>query len=149
MPQILFGRWLLIMGGGFFMLSMAACARNTTGKDAATTQTIPASLMFEKKDNGKSIVLKPGEEFEIHLKGVPTAGYSWKIMDMDKSKIQMLKEEAQSMTPPGMVGGSSMFVWRFRATDAGESSLILKYFRPWEGVGQSLETFTLQVKTAK
>jgi len=108
-----------------------------------------AARVFMKSDSGKIVSLKQGEEFEIHLRGVPTAGYLWEIMDIDKKMVELLSKEQRSLTPTGMVGGFSLFTWRFRVIAPGESRLVLKYFRPWEGAKNALETYTLYLNISK
>lgn len=138
-----------ILSWGFLLaIAAPACAKNTPPKDAATTPTA-AIRTFEKSDNGKDVLLKIGEEFEIQLKGVPTAGYTWKIMEMDKKQLKVLSEGRKSLTPAGMVGGSSLFVWRLSARSAGTSRLVLKNFRSWEGADKAVETFTLKICVEK
>ena len=138
----------LLMLMALFAASFIGCAQTPSPKDSPATATA-ALRTFEKGDNSKAVILKIGEEFKIQLKGVPTAGYMWKIMDMNKTQLKMLSEEVKSLTPPGMVGGSSMFIWRFSAQTAGESRLVLKNFRSWEGADKAAETFTLKITVKK
>ena len=44
-----------------------------------------------------------------------------------------------------LVGAPGVEIYRFEATEAGETSLILVYQRPWEEDVEPLETFTIQV----
>jgi poly(3-hydroxybutyrate) depolymerase/predicted secreted protein len=108
-----------------------------------------AAIVFMKSDSGKTVSLTQGEEFEIHLRGVPTAGYLWEIIDMDKKRVEILRKEESSLTPPGMAGGFALFTWRFRVIAPGECRLVLKYFRPWEGAKNALDTYTLHLNISK
>ena len=109
----------------------------------------PAELIFYKQDSGKKIALRTGDIFQVQLKGVPTAGYKWEIKDLDLTKLKMADEGVKSLTPPRMVGGSSLFLWRFQAAAPGDCLLVIKYFRPWEGPDKALDTFTLDLAIAR
>jgi predicted secreted protein len=68
---------------------------------------------------------------------------------MDKKRVEILRKEESSLTPPGMAGGFALFTWRFRVIAPGECRLVLKYFRPWEGAKNALDTFALQLNISK
>ena len=103
-------------------------------------------LTYSQEDSGKKIALRPGGFFQVQLKGVPTAGYKWEIMDLDQTKIKIADQGVKSLTPPRNVGGRSLFTWRFQAEAPGDCRLMIKYFRPWEGADKALETFTLDLE---
>jgi len=96
-------------------------------------------------ESGKTISLGEGDLFRVELKGVPTAGYSWKIMEMDRSVLEIAGRDSKSLTPGNMVGGSALFTWNFRASGPGETVLEMKHFRPWEGPEKATDTFRIKV----
>jgi len=139
----------LFWGLTLLAASASACAQKSPLKDDAPATPTAAIRTFEKTDDGKSVRLKIGEEFQIQLKGVPTAGYTWKIMEMDTARLRLISEDQKSLTPVGMVGGSSLFIWRLSPQTAGKSRLVLKNFRSWEGADKAVETFTLIIHAEK
>jgi len=103
-------------------------------------------IVLKESDSGRSISLKKGEKFKFNLKGVPTAGYQWKVEEQDKAKLKLVNSESRSLAKPGMVGGSSLFTWEFETLAQGECSLVLKHYRPWEGPEKASDSFSLYLK---
>jgi predicted esterase/predicted secreted protein len=103
------------------------------------------NLILDESCDGKTVFLAAGETFSLGLKGVPTAGYVWKIVEIDDKMINKLDEGQKSLAKPGLVGGSAQFFWRFQAIGKGKTRLILKYFRPWEGAEKASKTLTVDL----
>jgi predicted secreted protein len=81
------------------------------------------------------ISASPDKEFEIVLEGIPTAGYSWKLIrPLDKDGVvQELGHELQRST--SLVGGSAHEHFRFRAlADEADGEVQLRFrYRPSMG----------------
>lgn len=103
-------------------------------------------LNLNETYDAKTITLKTGETFSVSLKGVPTAGYLWKIAEIDETMLKKLDEGKETLTKPGLAGGASLFTWRFQTLGKGKCRLVLKHFRPWEGPEKASNTFSLKVE---
>lgn len=99
-------------------------------------------------DNGRAVVMEPGQDLVISLASNPTTGYRWEVLDVDEA---ILRQEAEAefvapdtgQTPVAGAGGTETF--RFRAEGSGETELELVYRRPWEEGVEPLETFSVRV----
>lgn len=101
---------------------------------------------LDETSDGKNITLETGENFSLSLKGVPTAGYVWKITEIDETMLKKLDQGEETLTKPGLVGGAARFSWRFQALGKGITRLTLKHYRPWEGPEKASKTFSLEVQ---
>ncbi len=117
-----------------------------TKKPSTQREIAMKQLTFDKSDNGKTVSLKSGDQFYLKLKGVPTAGYNWSIIEQDKTTVKMIKREIKSLAGPKMVGGAAIYTWQFDTLAPGDTQLVLKNYRPWEGPEKAVETFTLHIK---
>lgn len=105
----------------------------------------PDKMLFRREDSGSSVDLKPGQSFVVKLKGVPTGGYAWKIMEMDESLLNVEKLSEKDLAETGQVGGSTIFSWKFTADKPGKTRLLMKHIRPWEKEHKDAWTFELNI----
>jgi inhibitor of cysteine peptidase len=91
------------------------------------------------------ISVSQGQEFEIVLEGIPTAGFSWVLVHpLEVAEvIQELGHEWQPST--SLVGGPAREHFRFRALAEGEVKLRFQYRRPWEDKAREERTFAVRV----
>ena len=87
-----------------------------------------------KKNNANKIIIENGEEFEIKLKSNPSTGYRWKIgEDSDTSNIRLLDiEEIREKTEFVKIGAPINEIWKFKAINKGNSTIVFYYLRDWE-----------------
>jgi predicted secreted protein len=78
-------------------------------------------------------VVAEGEDFDVVVEGVPTAGYLWHLVEppADNPTVTLLGESWEPARAK-RVGGSAGHRFSFRAVRAGEVALVLRYRRPWE-----------------
>ena len=88
--------------------------------------------------------LSVGEISTVTLKGNPTTGYSWQYTIEDSSIIKLDKES--SVPDSAAMGAGSTFTWDFKALKAGETKIIFKYYRPWEGEATAEQTIEYTIK---
>lgn len=99
-------------------------------------------------DNGATISLKAGESVSISLESNPTTGYSWQVVAIDESLLEMVGEpEYQSDRKGGplIVGAGGTERFTFKALSPGEATLTLGYARPWEADVPPIETFSIYI----
>ncbi|MBN1902240.1 protease inhibitor I42 family protein, partial [Candidatus Sumerlaeota bacterium] len=119
---------------------------NSQNKSESTNMESKDKFNLDATFDGQKITLQRGETFSLGLKGVPTAGYLWKIVEIDDKTLKILEEGQKILTKPKLVGGSSLFFWRFQSLQKGETRLVLKHFRPWEGADNAHKTFSLIIE---
>lgn len=91
----------------------------------------------------ETIHVKVGQEFSVPLKTIATAGYIWKIESMPDGLriVETKNEKPEGETRPG---DPTTQVFRLRASQTGEHTLIFVLSRPWES--QARETRKVVVK---
>jgi inhibitor of cysteine peptidase len=91
----------------------------------------------------------PGQEFEIVLEGIPTAGFSWMLVHPLEAAgvIQELGHEWQPST--SLAGGPAQEHFRFRALAEGEVELRFQYRRRWEDKAREARTFAVRVMSKR
>lgn len=82
-----------------------------------------------------------GEEFTITVEAVSTAGYRW-AEEHDPTMVELVSAESRPKGP--QVGGATIQEFRLRAVAPGETTVLLRYKRPWET--EARETLTYQVQ---
>ncbi|MEE4311080.1 MAG: protease inhibitor I42 family protein [candidate division KSB1 bacterium] len=104
-------------------------------------------IRLKEKDNGSRIKVSKAEVFELALEGHPTAGYWWHIVSMDSAIVQEVSE--QKYEPESKrLGSPGKQVFKFIATDPGETQITLHYNRPWEKDTAPLDTYQIVVKVS-
>jgi predicted secreted protein len=79
------------------------------------------------------ILVTVGQEFEIRLPGNPSTGFTWAIEHLPRFLGQSGKEEyLPDRTAGSRIGAGGTYIWRFRASAAGEDEVRFMYRRPWE-----------------
>lgn len=71
-----------------------------------------------------------GDEFEVELEGVPTAGFRWEASPPEPACVRLLGDEVEAAR--GRAGGPAVQRFRFEALASGEAELRFAYRRPWE-----------------
>ncbi len=101
-------------------------------------------MRYDESANGRQINLKNGEEFEIALPEVRTAGYQWKMQNDPPAQSQLMEEKTE--TDPARTDGAGTHHWRFRASAEGDAELEIHYGRPWQSSEGPSKTFKLKVR---
>ncbi|HEX6291659.1 MAG TPA: protease inhibitor I42 family protein [Herpetosiphonaceae bacterium] len=84
------------------------------------------------RDPAQPVDVALGQVFTIRLESNPSTGYQWQLAQpVDESIVKLEGSEYQ---PPATVlpGAGGTEAWTFRAVGQGETSIALKYIRPWE-----------------
>ena len=92
-------------------------------------------VLLDMNSNGKRIELKVGDEIEIELKAVGSAGYAWYFDKLDRNFFDLMGEERKVAAPEegNVVGAPVLMVWKLKARKPGTSFIRMLYYRQWEG----------------
>jgi inhibitor of cysteine peptidase len=122
----------------FFVLSIAAVLLSA-GCDLKTAK-------YTETDSGKTIEASVSQQFTITLRGNETTGYVWQMAKGTNSKIVKKISDKYTADNTGLVGSGGDHVWTFKAVAAGETTITLNYFRPWEKPVVPTKTLKYKIK---
>ena len=99
---------------------------------------------FTEKDNGRTINLGIDDPFEIELTGNPSTGYIWEPVSYD---TLLVKQVGEAGLEPGSddIGSGGKYTFRFQTVAAGQTTLVLIYYRKFEENKPPAKTFELKV----
>lgn len=100
---------------------------------------------LDAADDGAVIEMKVGERVSLELEGNPTTGYSWQVIATDPAVLAPAGEpDYESSSDASGAGGT--FTFRFDAVGAGETEVVLQYFRSWEEPTDTAGRFAFTVR---
>ena len=83
-------------------------------------------------DPATPVTVRKGRAFALALPSNPTTGYLWQPAEsVDDSVIKFVGNEYRG-DYPGLIGAGGREIWTFKAVGIGETTIGLKYVRPWE-----------------
>jgi inhibitor of cysteine peptidase len=99
------------------------------------------TLLLDDSDVNSHICLYVGDTLTLKLSSNPSTGYSWGKPD-NLLHFRLIASKAQHGSSTNLgAHGFQLFTWH--ATEPGESSLALNYFRPFEKNSPPMKTFHL------
>jgi predicted secreted protein len=113
-----------------------------------TPVTPPIELT--EKDNGSVITVEAGNIITIKLRGNPSTGYSWKLVDEYGESLELIGVDYESDPHAGgMVGTPGTYIYRFKALASGATTLKMVYARPWDEHSAPAGQFTVFVNVSE
>lgn len=109
----------------------------------AVTTLANESMRLVESDSGKTVEIYVGEELDVILAAMPTAGYVWEIEKLDSAVLKHHKTEHLFKDKP--IGAQSMETLGFQAIGVGKSELKLIFHRPFEKNTPPSKTFEIIV----
>ena len=110
------------------------------------TATMTDATILTENDNGATVTVKPGAEFEAVVATNPSTGFSWVwpgggdastvIQPVGTPRFDRDVEDAIR------TGAGGTETWRFRAVKPGRETVRLEYRRSWETASPPERTFT-------
>jgi inhibitor of cysteine peptidase len=89
--------------------------------------------------------VKTGKMFTLTLESNPSTGYSWEIAQpLDETKVALV-ESIYNAPKTDRVGAAGVELWVFKAVGTGETTISMKYVRPWEKDTAPAEAATFAV----
>ena len=111
----------------------------------AQTDSSAGPLELGHDANGGSETIVRGQELRILLKENPTTGYTWHVVRQDSALLEMVKKDF--LAPGGtMAGAPGKALFVFKAIAAGETELVLGYYRSWEGSDTAVDHFRIRLR---
>jgi inhibitor of cysteine peptidase len=98
------------------------------------------TLLLDDSDDNSHICLYVGDTLTIKLASNPSTGYSWGKPEV--SHLQMISSDSKEGSS-GRAGEPGFQTFSFKATEEGESTFTLSYFRPFEKDTPPVKTFLL------
>src|SRR5690242_5423754 len=79
---------------------------------------------YTEADNGSTVSLSPGEEFEVRLAENASTGHQWHLVGIDPNIVEVARDEPipPATAAPGAIGAH---VWTVRARAHGQFALML------------------------
>ncbi len=92
-------------------------------------------------DNGKTVELRVGDTFALHLYENAATGYRWSFDDLDRKVVTALEEAYVRRSEA--VGSGGHMQWTLAAGASGTTQIKLKRWRQWEGDASIQERFAV------
>lgn len=78
------------------------------------------------------IEVATGKQFTLTVESNPSTGYQWQLASpVDEKKVKFLRSMFNAPNTD-RVGAAGVELWIFEAVGAGDTTISLKYVRPWE-----------------
>lgn len=135
LPEALRTPIAIMRGTGFFVVASA---------ETTLTVALPQFVTVGSQDDGGTVELGVGDTLEVVLDGNPTTGFLWDVLGGLDGALGSLGEPG-FVADSGLIGAGGVFILRFSALAAGETTLELGYRRPFETGVDPVETFSLTV----
>lgn len=130
-------RLLTVVPALVLLLALAACGGGDGGG---------GDIELTEADSGSTIEASVGDEIAISLAGNPTTGYTWNTLQPKNADI-LAFEGSDYEAESDAVGSGGTEELTYKAVAAGEATIELGYFRPWESAPPA-QTFTVNVRVS-
>lgn len=139
---------LVFAGATFCAYKLGQKQVQPTPQPTPTPRIAPSPISGERveisaTDNDSRVTLGVGQTLVLSLESNLTTGYGWEIAEIDED---VLKQTYYEYKPdqPTLIGSGGQDVWNFRAEAEGNTTLLLRYRRPWEEK-EPIQTFRVEV----
>jgi predicted secreted protein len=135
-------RLVLILGFSMVVsASSVVLSQHREGRGRIETEC--RIVCVTQEDNGSTIELEPGDFVHLLLVTNTSTGFAWHIEQLDD---QVFRSLCHASIPQGpLMGAPSDLKWFFDAVGPGETDLVLKYYRIWDGSASAIDTFLMHV----
>ena len=113
---------------------------------AGSTAFGSTAITVTPADSGKTITVRRGEIVRVELPSHGGTGFLWQADPFDRAHLELLTTESGNEHPNKMSGETVISLWDFKAIQAGETTLTMRLYRPWEGKEKAAETFSVIIK---
>jgi predicted secreted protein len=107
-------------------------------------EVIPPTFLNESANN-TTINATTGEFLVVTLKGNPTTGYTWEVIEPLEDMVLQQIGGIVDVPESDLTGAPSMQIATFEVVGAGNATIKMVYHRPWETDVEPLDTFTVNV----
>lgn len=95
------------------------------------------------EDHGKTIEAHVGTLLSVKLNESPTTGYVWS--NKTPGDVLALQNTDFSSLTSGTLGGTGMRTLQFMVKKPGNTLLLLKQMREWEGDSSAIKEFSVSI----
>ncbi|OPY75159.1 MAG: Chagasin family peptidase inhibitor I42 [Syntrophorhabdus sp. PtaU1.Bin050] len=88
--------------------------------------------VYQDTDPTRPLAVSEGAKFVIVIASNRTTGFSWQIAQPINQKVVKLVGTEYVPSRSDLDGAGGKEVWTFTAVAAGQTTISLKYIRPWE-----------------
>lgn len=136
----------IISSSLIFSCSNAAINQNLNNPMAPTSS--PSAMFVDGKIQSSDIEVTADDEFVLVLDGNATTGYQWVIDNYNKEDINFIVSKYENSSD-NQAGSAGKYIFTFKALKPCNTSVLMKYLRPWEqGVDPiKTQTFNISVKS--
>ena len=136
---------------GWLGISPIAYSTNITNitniTNAITREKPVDEIILTFKDNGKTLETHVGASLSVRLEEAPTTGYLW--INKTVGDVLLFQDSDFSPASQGIVGGSGLRTSRFTVDKPGNTTLLLKRMREWEGDSSAVEVFSVSIHATR
>ncbi|HOD83563.1 MAG: Chagasin family peptidase inhibitor I42 [Planctomycetes bacterium ADurb.Bin126] len=102
--------------------------------DRPAGRVVNDCLVLAREDAGLTARPSVGQPVIVQLTGDRTSGWEWKFDKASSDCVQAVGEARRRETPveEGMLGGTVVFLFPFRAAKPGQAVLVFRGGRPWD-----------------
>jgi inhibitor of cysteine peptidase len=126
---------ILVLGAAAVVVALYALDDDADGR---------AGVTLTGEDNASSVSVPLGEEIVIRIDSNITTGYEWEVAEVNQTVLTYLGSEYEA-PDTSLVGAGGTQVLRFEAAAPGESTIALKYWRPFEGDSSIVDEYVVTV----
>ncbi|MEP6908214.1 MAG: protease inhibitor I42 family protein [Pseudoxanthomonas sp.] len=115
------------------MIALPGCATETQGNAVHTSRQDTVLKEEVVSVQAGETRLRIGQSLAIELDSNASTGYGWELIDDGSPQLVPAPVPVSAeVLPPPMPGAGGMSRWRFRAVQAGTTTVHLVYRRDWE-----------------
>lgn len=128
------------------LTAFAAGCQAAPAPNEEQMETTATLKLLTEADDGTTVKLAAGSEFDIRLKGNPTTGYGWRVESIGGGAVAQKgdQEYIPSEKARGRVGVGGTEIFHFEVKAPGETKVKLGYKRPWEKK-DPIQTFSVTI----
>jgi len=103
------------------------------------------NVKLDASTNGGRIEVARGQTVVVSLESNPTTGYSWELSKLDQDVLRQVGDSTYQSSHPHRLGSGGLQTFHFEAGNAGTTTLVLIYRRPWEKSLDPADTYTVEI----
>ena len=105
----------------------------------------PSMIALTATDNGSTKNVAVGTEIEITLVSNSDGGYLWYVTGQDQNMVKLMGQILPGQAP----GAPATQKFFFTTLAPGNTTLTLLEYRPWEGPGHAIDSFTVNLSISQ
>lgn len=115
--------------------------------DRPVGRVVNDCLVLSREDAGQTAHACVGQAIIVHLTGDRTSAWEWKFDKSTSDAVKSVGEPRRKETPveEGMVGGTVVFLFPFKAGQTGPATLLFQGGRPWDWEKNTTQTLKFNV----